>query len=296
VAVWEPEHVVDEPLARRLLGQFPELSSEGLRLLAFGWDYTVWVVEERYAFRFPRRRIVLPGLERELAVLPQLAPLLPLPVPVPVFVGRPSEDFPWPFFGSELLPGRELAEAGLDDDGRLEAALGLAAFLRTLHDVELDEPLPLDVNRRADMTHRVPLIREQLGDIGRHEARAERVLAQAEGLPPPEHAAVVHGDLHMRQVLAEGTRLTGVIDWVDVCRSDPAIDLSLLWSFVPPSGRGAFLEAYGPLDEAQLIRAKVLALSLCAALAGHARAVGLAEIEREALAGLARALDGDAPV
>jgi len=94
VAVWEPEHVVDEPLARRLLGQFPELDPDGLRPLAFGWDYTIWVVQERYAFRFPRRRIVLPGLERELAVLPKLAPLLPLPVPVPLFVGRPSDDFP----------------------------------------------------------------------------------------------------------------------------------------------------------------------------------------------------------
>jgi aminoglycoside phosphotransferase (APT) family kinase protein len=291
VSVWEPEHVVDEPLARRLLGQFPELSPEGLRPLAFGWDYTIWVVEERYAFRFPRRKVVLPGLERELAVLPKLAPLLPLPVPVPLFVGRASGAFPWPFFGSDLLPGRELAEAGLDENGRLDVALELAAFLRTLHRIELDEPLPLDVNRRADMPHRVALVRKQLEELGQALSGSERVLAEAERLPPSEHLALVHGDLHVRQVLAEGARLTGVIDWVDVCRSDPAIDLSLLWSFVPRSGRGAFLEAYGPLDEAQLLRARVLALSLCAALAGHARAEGLAEIEREALAGLSRTLD-----
>ena len=245
MAVWEPEHVVDESLARRLLGQFPELSAEGLRPLAYGWDYTIWVVEERYAFRFPRREVVLPGLERELAVLPKLAPLLPVPVPVPLFVGRPGEGFPWPFFGSELLPGRELAELGLDDDARLEVALGLAAFLRTLHDAELDEPLPLDVNRRADMPHRAELVRRQLDELGETSRAAERVLAEAERLPPAERAVLVHGDLHVRQVLAEGTRLTGVIDWVDVCRSDPAIDLSLLWSFVPPEGRRAFLDAYG---------------------------------------------------
>jgi len=291
VAVWEPEHVVDEALARRLLGQFPELSADGLRPLAYGWDYTIWVVEERYAFRFPRRKIVLPGLERELTVLPKLAPLLPLPVPVPLFVGRPGKDFPWPFFGSELLPGRELAEAGLDEEGRLEVALELAAFLRTLHDIELDEPLPLDVNRRADMPHRVQLVRKQLDELGETSPAAERLLAEAERLPPSERAVLVHGDLHMRQVLAEGRSLTGVIDWVDVCRSDPAIDLSLLWSFVPPEGRRAVLDAYGPLDEAQLFRARVVALSLCAALAGHARAEGLVQVEREALAGLTRALD-----
>ena len=117
------------------------------------------------------------------------------------------------------------------------------------------------------------------------------MLAEAERLPPSERAVLVHGDLHMRQVLTEGKSLTGVIDWVDVCRSDPAIDLSLLWSFVPPEGRRAVLDAYGPLDEAQLFRARVVALSLCAALAGHARAEGLVQVEREALAGLTRALD-----
>jgi len=291
MAVWEPEYVVDEPLARRLVDQFPELSADGVRPLAYGWDYTIWVVEERYAFRFPRRKVVLPGLERELTVLPKLAPLLPVPVPVPLFVGRPGEDFPWSFFGSELLPGRELAEAGLDEEGRLEVALELAAFLRTLHDIELDEPLPLDVNRRADMPHRVQLVRKQLDELGETSPAAERVLAEAERLPPSERAVLVHGDLHMRQVLTEGKSLTGVIDWVDVCRSDPAIDLSLLWSFVPPEGRRAVLDAYRPLDEAQLFRARVVALSLCAALAGHARAEGLVQVEREALAGLTRALD-----
>ena len=117
-------------------------------------------------------------------------------------------------------------------------------------------------------------------------------LDEAERLPRSEPSIVVHGDLHFRQVLVDDeTTLTGVIDWVDVCRSDPAIDLSLLWSFVPPEGRRAVLGAYGPLDEAQLFRARVVALSLCAALAGHARAEGLVQVEREALAGLTRALD-----
>jgi hypothetical protein len=70
MAVWEPEIVVDEPLARRLLAQFPELEVGELRLLAYGWDYTVWAVDDRYAFRFPRRQFGIEGTEREIAVLP----------------------------------------------------------------------------------------------------------------------------------------------------------------------------------------------------------------------------------
>lgn len=287
--VWEPEIVVDEPLVRQLLAQFPELDGVGLRLLAYGWDYTVWTVGERYAFRFPRRQVVVPGTEREIAVLPTLAPLLPIPVSAPLFVGRPTAEYPWPFFGSALLPGRE--SAGLDDDARIEVALQLAGFLRTLHALDVDVELPLDVNARADMSKRVPIARETLGQLGwKQPPELGALLDRAERLPPGEPTAIVHGDLHFRQVLVDGARVTGIIDWVDVCRSDPAIDLSMVWSFVPPEARPRFLDAYGPVTEEQLTRARVLAVSLCAALAANAHAEGLAAVEREAFAGLDRAV------
>jgi aminoglycoside phosphotransferase (APT) family kinase protein len=293
VPVWEAEIVVDEPLARRLLEQFSELAVEALRPLGYGWDYTIWVADETYAFRFPRREIVVPGTEREIAVLPKLAPHLPVAVPEPVFVGRPTDEYPWPFFGSLLLPGTEPAAVALGADERLMVALELAAFLRSLHAVELDEPLPEDVNGRADMSRRVRLARETLAEIEalwQAPPSVAAILAEGEQLPPAELGAVVHGDLHVRQVLVEGRRLTGVVDWVDVCRSDPAIDLSLLWSFLDPAQRPAFLEAYGAVTDEQLLRARVLALNLCAALAAQAHAQGLAAVEREALAGLARAV------
>ena len=296
MAVWEPEIVVAEPLARRLLGQFPELEVEELRLLAYGWDYTVWAVDGRYAFRFPRRQIGIEGTEREMAVLPGLAPLLPLPVPAPLFVGHATEEYPWPFFGSALLTGRETADAGLDDDARLAVALQLAGFLRTLHAIELELELPVDVNRRADMSYRVPIAREtlaQLEGLGAWKQPPElaMLLERAERLPAGEPTAVTHGDLHFRQVLVEDRRVTGVIDWVDVCRSDPAIDLSLVWSFLPPERRAPFLDAYGSVTDEQLQRARVMAFSLCAALACNAHAEGLVGVEAEALAGLDRALD-----
>jgi hypothetical protein len=66
--IWAPEVVADERLARRLLAQFPEPRLDSLRPLAKGWDNTVWVVDERYAFRFPRWQISIPGVELKLAV------------------------------------------------------------------------------------------------------------------------------------------------------------------------------------------------------------------------------------
>jgi aminoglycoside phosphotransferase (APT) family kinase protein len=295
VPVWAAEVVVDEKLVRRLLARFPELDVRSLRMLAEGWDNSVWVVDERYAFRFPRRAIAIPGVERELAVLPRLAPLLPLPVPRPVFVGGPAEDYPWPFFGCELLPGVEAGDAALDDDARLGIALELARFLRTLHSVDLDVSLPLDFNGRADMPKRTALAREELAELERlglwrAPPRVTHLLDEAERLPPPEPPVLVHGDLHFRHVLVQSRAVSAVIDWGDVSRSDPAIDLPLLWSFVPPDGRDAFLDAYGDVNEAQLLRARVLAIQLCAVLARYGRLEGLDGVEREGLEGLERAL------
>jgi aminoglycoside phosphotransferase (APT) family kinase protein len=251
-------------------------------------DRTVWLADERWVFGFPRRAVVVPGLERELAWLPRLAPLLPAAIPSTEFVGAPSEHFPWPFFGGRFIPGDEAAVADLDDAQRTAIGVDLARFLRVLHSLDATG-LPPDGNRRADMGHRVPYTRDLFAQLGRD---APRVLDDAESLPPPsEPSTIAHGDLHDRQVLVHEGRLTGVIDWVDICCADPSIDLIMLWSFVPPGGRSAFLDAYGAADDAMLLRARVLALMMGAVLALYARDQDPA-LEAPALAMIERAVSG----
>jgi aminoglycoside phosphotransferase (APT) family kinase protein len=87
---WDADVEVGAELVQALLAeQFPALDASSARLLAEGWDNSVWSVEERLAFRFPRRAVAAPLVERELVVLPLLAPLLPVEVPAPMFVGAP---------------------------------------------------------------------------------------------------------------------------------------------------------------------------------------------------------------
>jgi aminoglycoside phosphotransferase (APT) family kinase protein len=295
VREWSAEVDVDEDLARRLIGgQFPEVELASMRLLGEGWDNLVWLVDERWAFRFPRRSIAIPGVERELAVLPRLAPRLPVGIPAPVFAGRPALGFPWPFYGAALLPGVEAGDAGLTDAARCRLAPALGAFLRALHATVVDDELPVDPNARSDMTRRAPMTADRIAEaerlgLWRAPAAVSRWLAEAESLPGPGAAAVLHGDLHFRHVLVdEDGALAGVIDWGDICRGDPSIDLSLLWSFFPPNGRSAFLDAYGPVTADQLLRARVLALCLCAVLALYAHHEGMVGVEGEALDGLER--------
>jgi aminoglycoside phosphotransferase (APT) family kinase protein len=285
---WDAEIVVDEGLARRLIGsQFPELELRSLHHLAEGWDNTVWVANGELAFRFPRRAIAVPLLEREVAFLPLLAPLLPLPIPVPTHVGHANGEFPWPFYGAQLVPGRELADGDVDAV-RLGAQLG--EFLRALHDVELELALADDPMGRADMSIRVPKAREDLSALGLVSDEVESVLDAALDLPTPDATVVAHGDLHLRHaIVARDGGLSGVIDWGDACRADPSVDLSLYWSHLSDDGRAAFLAAYGAVTDEQLLRARVLALFLCGMIASYARHHGAMRLERSALAGLIRA-------
>ena len=268
---WDADFNVDETFARERIERF--FVPRTLRPLAEGWDNAVWLADERWVFRFPRRAVAVPLIRKELAVLGELE--LPLPTPRPRFVGDG-------FYGAELIPGREL-HPGVDRD-----ALGrpLGAFLRALHDTDVRAPLPEDPMRRADMAFRVPKTIEALAALGRdvpgfvHEAR---------DLPPAAPTALVHGDLHFRHLLVDGGAISGVIDWGDVCRADPAVDLALYWCALSPAGREAFLDAYGPVGDERLLRARVLAVFLCAVLARYGAAEGLPDVEREAWDGLRRA-------
>jgi aminoglycoside phosphotransferase (APT) family kinase protein len=119
-----------------------------------------------------------------------------------------------------------------------------------------------------------------------HRSRAAGGAQQLRGARP---TAIVHGDLHLRHLLVgERAEPTAVIDWIDICRNDPCVDLVLYWSVLPPKGRSEFLDAYGPLSEDQLLRGWVLALCLCATLALYGHTEGMESLRREAIAGLDR--------
>src|SRR5262245_40038701 len=129
---WAAEHVVDVELARALIeDQFPELVPAKVEPFGVGWDNTAYLVNTKWVFRFPRRSIAAPLIERELALLPAIAPRVTLPIPVPRFAGRPEERFAWPFAGYRVLEGRTASRLSHDLRGR--AAEPLGRFLAALH-------------------------------------------------------------------------------------------------------------------------------------------------------------------
>jgi aminoglycoside phosphotransferase (APT) family kinase protein len=127
--------------------------------------------------------------------------------------------------------------------------------------------------------------------VWRAPPRIEAILASAEKLSATDaELGLVHGDLHQRHVLVDAGALTAIIDWGDVCRADPCIDLAPYWSLLTPAGRERFLAEYGWVTDEQLLRARVLAIGLDSMLARYAHEVGDPRLERGTTAALERTL------
>lgn len=271
---WRPEREVglDEATAAvRALG----LAGDDVRHVAAGWDNSVVAVDHVWLFRFPRRAMALPGVEREAAHLPRLAPLLPLPVPVPEHRGTYG-DPPWPFWGARALPGTELAVSPHADLDAVAGAMG--RFVRALHDVPVDASLPVDPMRRADAADRAGRTRTLLADLAdvglwSGDRDLDTLLARADAAPPaPDLLVTSHGDLYARHVLVDADgRASGVIDWGDVCIAHPAVDLALVFSALAPEHRAPFWAEYGEVDADTVLRARTMAAFSTAAVASYAR-------------------------
>lgn len=275
---WTAERAVSAELARALIAeQFPQLAPERVEPLGEGWDNTVFAVDGKRVFRFPRRQIAVPLLETELRILPSL-PRLPLPVPVPEFRGAPTDRFPWPFAGYRLLPGRTADQAALSLAQREAAAEPLGRFLRALHAVPPSNAGP-DPLRRLDAQRMRTLTAPRLQQLG----IAPPDFFDAD-VRAPRETTLVHGDLHARQILVDGEgALCGVIDWGDAHRGDPACDVSIAHTLLPPQARPAFRAAYGELDDDTWALARLRGLHLAAALAVYAKDRGDERLLGEAL-------------
>lgn len=247
------ERVVDLTLAKELIeSQFPNLAPAQIEFLGEGWDNFAFCVNNLYTFRFPRRESAIESLEMEFLSLPELARVLPIAIPEPMFKGQPSNSYPWPFGGYRFVDGTIAPSAALNKVERGQMAVPLADFLKCLHATSFRIALPteeINPNQMLERTkERLGLI-EDLGLLdcvgGLHEN-----LELVKDTRDDGTRVLVHGDLYVSHPLVNSNRqFCGVIDWSDLHHGNPAIDLAIAHSFLPPSARQLFFQRYGNVDE-----------------------------------------------
>jgi aminoglycoside phosphotransferase (APT) family kinase protein len=124
-----PRPISLEAAAGLIQRQFPALAPVQLEFLGVGLDNVALRVNGRLVFRFPRHECTAGLIEREVRVLPLLAPRLPLPIPAPAFVGKPDKGYPYPFSGYPLLPGTTACQIAWSDEEREGNAVLLGELL-----------------------------------------------------------------------------------------------------------------------------------------------------------------------
>ncbi|MCO4745505.1 MAG: phosphotransferase [Proteobacteria bacterium] len=280
MADWDADVAIDLDRVRQLIAtHVPELAGKSVVVAGEGWDNAAFLVDGAWLFRFPRRAIAGQFMTAELATLTAL-PDLGLPIPRPVFQVIDPPDYPHSFAGYRRLNG-------VDGDqcvpGTVTAAGQVGTFLARLHATPIPDAVPGDTLGYADLVRRTGHVRERLPTV---RALApdlpwdgiEAVLAGAQA-PAPERICLVHGDLYPRHVLIdEDGGATGIIDWGDVHRGDPSVDLPLAFTWFTSPARERFFAAYqragGLLEKGQRERARYRALQYAVYLLPYAHERG----------------------
>ena len=261
------DHQIDADLVRALLrDQHPDLAELEIAPAASGWDNAMFRLGETMSVRLPRRAVAAELLENEQRWLPNLAGRLPLAVPAPVRMGAPACGYPWRWSVLPWLDGVPADLAPLTAD----QAPVLAAFLRALH-IPAPPDAPFNRNRSVTLQVRAVMTEPQMARVAARtdliNERIGRIWREAVETEVDVDPTWIHGDLHARNLLSIDGRISGVIDWGDMARGDPATDLCSIWMLLPDiASRRAAMDAYGPASDLTWRRARGWAVAYGAVL------------------------------
>lgn len=253
---------IDVPLVYGLLKeQHPDLAHLPLYPVDAGWDNAMFRLGDRFSVRLPRRQMAAPLIEHEQIWLPQL-PTLPIPVPMPCRLGKPTQRYPWRWSVLPWLTGVTADQQEPDVD----QAQRFATFLRALHKAA-PANAPSNSFRGVPLQHRATAVEERMQRLEQKTYLITPVIKylwnQALNAPIDVEATWLHGDLHPRNVLVENGTITGIIDWGDITAGDRATDLAAIWMlFSNPSARQQAIAEYANASKATLQRAKGWAILL----------------------------------
>ncbi len=257
---------IDSSLVHHLIkAQFPQWANLPIRPVDYGGhDNRTFCLGNEMSVRLPSAEEYVRQVEKEQQWLPKIAAHLPLPIPQPIAMGIPSEDYPWNWSIYKWLEGESANSLALSDEHLVTIAEQLAKFLSEFHKFDADgAPAPGLHNwwRAAHTSVYDPETRsliEKLKDfVDADHARSlwQRALNSKWNKDP----VWVHGDVASGNLLVKDNRLAAVIDFGCMGIGDPACDLTIAWTFFRGKSRDVFKENL-PLDKETWARARGWAL------------------------------------
>jgi aminoglycoside phosphotransferase (APT) family kinase protein len=253
-------------VARLLSTQFPQWADLPIKpVRSAGTDNALYRLGDDMTVRLPRVDWAVGQVEKEHRWLPRLAPFLPLAIPIPLAKGEPGGGYPWHWSVYRWLEGENATIERVADPR--QAATDLAHFVAALQRIDATggpPPGPHNSSRGVPLTMRDPQTRAAivtlrgLLDTDAVTAAWEAALQAPAWRGPP---VWIHGDLQSGNLLAQGGRLSAVIDFGCLGVGDPACDVMAAWMFLSAETRNVF-RAVLQVDDATWARGRGWALSV----------------------------------
>lgn len=257
---------ISPELASRLIAsQFPEYAHLPITSVEKqGHDNRTYHLGSDMLIRMPTEESYALKVPKEQDLLPKLAPHLTLSIPVPIKMGKASEDYPYPFSIYKWLDGKSINLLVLDNECLENLALDLAKFLKELQNINnIEGPAPGQHNwwRGDHVSVYDKGAREQILELLDviDVAKAIDLWDRACNTKWDKSPVWVHGDFAIGNMLLTNNKLSAVIDFGGVALGDPACDLVIAWTFLNGKSREIFMHEMD-LDDNTWLRAKAWVL------------------------------------
>lgn len=255
---------INVSLVEKLIAsQFPQWASLPIEPVALGGvDNRTFHLGKEMSIRLPSAEGYAAQVKKEQQWLPQLAPLLPLPIPTPLAMGVPAHGYPWHWSVYRWLEGETAAIERIDDLGQF--AIALAHFLTALQQIDpTGGPNPGAHNfyrggsltvYDADTRQSAAILEDEI------DTNAVNAVWEA-ALKATWHSSPVwfHGDVSAGNLLVNKGQLGAVIDFGCSGVGDPACDLTIAWTLLSGKSRELFRAALA-VDQATWARGRGWAL------------------------------------
>jgi len=256
--------IIDEHLVHRLVSsQFPQWQDLPIRPVKIsGWDNRTFHLGDHMLIRLPSAEEYAEGVQKEQYWLPKLAPMLPLPIPVPLAMGSPAGDYPWHWSIYQWLEGETITSSYLAGEplDLLGTAKSLAGFLTALQSIDATGgPSPVWRGGSlsmydAEMRQAIAALKDKIDVTVATQIWDAALATSWRGVP-----VWVHGDISAGNLLVQNGRLSAVIDFGGLVTGDPACDLAINWTLFHGESRQLFRSLL-PLDRGTWERARAWTL------------------------------------
>lgn len=304
-----PNHIpletnINTEQAKLLIEDHFDFNVTSIEVLGEGWDNLVYLVNRELVFRFPRREIAVPLLQREIDVLGNISGAIGLNTPCPKFIATGSKQFNYPFYGHEMVSGNTGCKVDLTNEQQVAAAKKLAHALSALHQLPIDkigltENLEPTIDR-LNFNSLCQFFYQRMSEIkgkfnlSEYDSEIKAIVDKASQYDRSRYPRVfVHGDLYFRHLLFEDNQLVGLIDWGDCCLSQKALDLGIAYQLFNDEARAVFWAHYLKTDEHERHLAQFIALYINIALLWYASGIDDQKLVSKTLQSIEKTIAAD---